>query len=67
MTQPSEKRQALRDIIVEFHKRAFGEEMARVNFLPVEERKKYLARVRARAAAAKRKPPDDDEAGFLTG
>ncbi len=32
MTQPSEKRQPLRDIIVEFHKRAFGEEMARVNF-----------------------------------
>lgn len=30
----------LKAIAMEFHKRAFGEEMARVNFLPVGERKK---------------------------
>lgn len=32
----------LREIEYDFHVRAFGEEMARVNFLPLEERKKYL-------------------------
>ena len=26
----------------DFHVRAFGEEMARVNFMPLEERKQYL-------------------------
>jgi hypothetical protein len=40
--------QELQEIAFEFHKRAFGEEMARVNFLPVVERKDYLARVRLR-------------------
>lgn len=40
----------LHEIVVEFHRRAFGEEMARVNFLPLAERKAYLARLRARAA-----------------
>lgn len=64
MNQPRDKKQALHEITVEFHKRAFGEEMARVNFLPVEERRKYLARVRARAA---KKIPRWDEDGFLTG
>jgi hypothetical protein len=38
----------LQAIVLEFHKRAFGEEMARVNFLPIGERKKYLDRVRQR-------------------
>ena len=27
----------------DFHVRAFGEEMARVNFLPFEERRRYVA------------------------
>ena len=33
----------IRRIAYEFQVRAFGEEMARVNFLPLEERKKYVA------------------------
>lgn len=32
----------LREIEYDFHVRAFGEEMARVNFLPPAERKAYL-------------------------
>ena len=32
----------LRDVEYRFHVRAFGEEMARVNFLPLEQRKQYL-------------------------
>ena len=32
----------LREIEYDFHVRAFGEEMARVNFLPHEERIKYI-------------------------
>ncbi len=64
MTQPEDKQQALHEITVEFHKRAFGEEMARVNFLPVQERRKYLARVRARVS---KKIRPGNENGFLTG
>jgi hypothetical protein len=47
----------IRAIALEFHQRAFGEEMARVNFLTVAERKKYLYRLRQRTgrAAANRK------------
>lgn len=33
----------LRCVEYEFHVRAFGEEMARVNFLPLEQRKAYVA------------------------
>lgn len=33
----------LKAVEYEFHVRAFGEEMARVNFLPPEERRKYVA------------------------
>lgn len=33
----------LRRIEYQFHVRVFGEEMARVNFLPLEERKAYVA------------------------
>jgi hypothetical protein len=33
----------LREIEYDFHAREFGEEMARVNFLPLEERRAYLA------------------------
>lgn len=40
---PPDVQESLRDIEYEFHVRAFGEEMARVNFLPLEERKKYVA------------------------
>ena len=32
----------LREIEYDFHVRAFGEEMARVNFLPVEEHRAYI-------------------------
>ena len=55
---------SLHDITLEFHKRAFGEERARVNFLPVEERRKYVARLRARAA---KKSSLRDEDVFLAG
>ena len=37
-----EVQQRLREIEYEFHVRAFGEEMARVNFLPLEQRKEYI-------------------------
>lgn len=33
----------LRQVEYDFHVRAFGEEMARVNFLPLEERRAYIA------------------------
>ena len=36
------QRKALHEISYAFHVREFGEEMARVNFLPLEERKKYV-------------------------
>ena len=32
----------IREIEYDLHVRAFGEEMARVNFMPLEERKRYL-------------------------
>lgn len=37
-----EVREEIRRIEYDFHVRAFGEEMARVNFMPLEERKRYL-------------------------
>ncbi len=45
----------IHQIAVEFHRRAFGEEMARVNFLPLGERKKYLARIRQRVLRQRRR------------
>ncbi|MCX6904958.1 MAG: hypothetical protein NTW03_16065 [Verrucomicrobia bacterium] len=33
----------LHHVAYEFHVRAFGEEMARVNFLPLAERRRYVA------------------------
>jgi len=39
---PAERRR-LRQAIYGFHVRAFGEEMARVNFLPLAERRRYIA------------------------
>ena len=33
----------LRRVEYDFHVRAFGEEMARVNFLPLAERRRYVA------------------------
>jgi len=32
----------LHRVAYDFHVRAFGEEMARVNFMPVEERRRYV-------------------------
>lgn len=39
---PPEVVDEIRAIEYDFHVRAFGEEMARVNFLPREERMRYL-------------------------
>jgi hypothetical protein len=36
-------RRRLRQAIYDFHVRAFGEELARVNFLPLAERRRYVA------------------------
>ena len=36
-------RRHLKRLEYDFHVRAFGEEMARVNFLPLAQRKKYVA------------------------
>ena len=36
-------RKHLRRVERDFHVRAFGEEMARVNFLPLAQRKQYVA------------------------
>ena len=36
-------RQKLQEAIYDFHIRAFGEEMARVNFLSLNERRRYVA------------------------
>ena len=36
-------RRKLRQAIYEFHVRSFGEEMARVNFLPLAQRRRYVA------------------------
>lgn len=33
----------LRRVEYDFHVRAFGEEMARINFLPLAERRRYVA------------------------
>ena len=39
---PAQKRR-LRKVMWDFHVRAFGEEMARINFLPVKKRKAAVA------------------------
>ena len=36
------QRRRLRKVMYDFHVRAFGEELARVNFLPERERKRYV-------------------------
>jgi hypothetical protein len=36
-------RRRVRQAIHDFHVRAFGEEMAHVNFLPLAERRRYVA------------------------
>lgn len=38
-----EVREHIRRAAYEYHVRVFGEELARVNFLPLEERRKYIA------------------------
>ena len=40
---PPGVRRRLRQAIHDFHVRAFGEEMARVNFLPLAARRRYVA------------------------
>ena len=40
---PPDVHRQLRRAIYDFHVRTFGEEMARVNFLPLEERRRYIA------------------------
>lgn len=35
----------LHHVAYDFHVRAFGEEMARVNFLPLAERRRYIAQM----------------------
>ena len=46
-TQPGwltpEVREHIRRSAYAFHVRAFGDELARVNFLPLEERRRYVA------------------------
>ncbi len=37
-----EVKEFLRQVEYEYHVRVFGEEMARVNFLPLEQRKAYI-------------------------
>ena len=48
----------LREVEYRFHVRAFGEEMARVNFMPLEQRKQYLYDI---ADHARRKAVKPDE------
>lgn len=40
---PPATRRRLRKAVYEFHVRAFGEELARVNFLPLNQRRRYVA------------------------
>jgi hypothetical protein len=39
---PPAVRRKLRHAVYDFHVRAFGEEMARVNFLPLNQRRRYI-------------------------
>lgn len=39
---PPAAREKMRQAVYEFHVRAFGEELARVNFLPLAKRRKYV-------------------------
>ena len=64
---PMEKLARIREIERDFHVRAFGEELARVNLdLTPEERRRYLAWMRKTARAhgvkiGRAKPPEEDE------
>ena len=44
-------RRRFRELQYEFHLRAFGEEMARINFLPLEERREEVAEIYDHAKA----------------
>ena len=46
-----EARARIRKSSYEFHVRAFGEEMARINFLPLEERRAEVAKIYDHAKA----------------
>jgi len=48
-----ETQRVLQAIEQRFHERAFGKEMARVNFLPPDQRRAYLARLRDRIRSRK--------------
>jgi len=50
----SRHKQAIKKIAFDFHQRAFGEEMARINFLPLAERKAFLRRIRNRLRLRRR-------------
>jgi len=50
---------AIEQIEREFHRRAFGEEFARVNLLSAAERRAYLARLGRRAASLRRAKGSD--------
>jgi hypothetical protein len=61
-----ETKKRIEEIELAFHRRAFGEEMARVNFLPLAERKAYLARTRKRARSKQGMLYKDDKTSPLT-
>jgi hypothetical protein len=50
--------QAIERIEREFHRRAFGEELARVNAMFPSNRRAYLSRVRRRAASVRQRTQD---------
>jgi hypothetical protein len=64
MPHSNKIKKALREITWDFHVRAFGEERARVNFLPPAQRRRYVQRLRARAA---KNAPSLNEGEFLPG
>ena len=52
--------QDLDEIIQDFHQRAFGEELARVNQLPIDERRAYVRRLWESRARRSGPLTDDD-------
>lgn len=46
-----EAKERIRESSYEFHVREFGEQMARINFLPLEERRKEIAKIYDHAKA----------------
>ena len=60
-----EVEEQLRRVEYEFHVRSFGEEMARVNFLPLSQRKAYIAAMvdhaTARGVLSVQERPDSED------